>query len=233
MVGLLLLYVLMGSFAGYTSARLYKTFKGGMRTVSFDVSILVRSYRLFIDTWHPDSHLLVVYRQTLAELHIVHCSGVPWHLLHCVLHARLDGRQLPFLWSSANHVDAVSVGLSSLDPPNVTFATYSAVLALWFGISLPLVFLGAYFGYRAESLEFPVVTSNIPRQIPTQVHEMLLLDTQFLMRVSGLQPWYLNEMVTCMVGGILPFGCCFVGTALLIHAIHNISCHSFLGVANV
>jgi transmembrane 9 superfamily member 2/4 len=43
-----------------------------------------------------------------------------------------------------------------------------AVLALWFGISVPLVFLGAYYGYKKDPLEFPVVTSNIPRQIPEQ-----------------------------------------------------------------
>ena len=65
------------------------------------------------------------------------------------------------------------------------------VLALWFCISVPLVFLGAYFGYKKDALEFPVVTSNIPRQIPEQ-------------------PWYLNPAVTCMLGGILPFGACFV-----------------------
>lgn len=27
---------------------------------------------------------------------------------------------------------------------------------------------GAYFGYKKDPLEFPVVTSNIPRQIPEQ-----------------------------------------------------------------
>lgn len=67
----------------------------------------------------------------------------------------------------------------------------SSVLALWFGISVPLVFLGAYFGYKKEPIEYPVVTSNIPRPIPNQ-------------------PWYLNDSVACMVGGILPFGACFV-----------------------
>ena len=73
----------------------------------------------------------------------------------------------------------------------VPFLSMLGVLALWFCISVPLVFLGAYFGYKKDALEFPVVTSNIPRQIPEQ-------------------PWYLNPAVTCMLGGILPFGACFV-----------------------
>ena len=39
------------------------------------------------------------------------------------------------------------------------------LLTLWFGISVPLVFMGAYAGYRQEPLAFPVVTSNIPKQV--------------------------------------------------------------------
>ena len=73
----------------------------------------------------------------------------------------------------------------------VPFLSMLAVLTLWFGISVPLVFLGAYFGYKRDAIEFPVITSNIPRQIPTQ-------------------PWYLNPLLTCLLGGILPFGACFV-----------------------
>ena len=36
-----------------------------------------------------------------------------------------------------------------------------ALLALWFGISVPLVFLGAYFGYRRKAVEFPVRVNQI------------------------------------------------------------------------
>lgn len=73
----------------------------------------------------------------------------------------------------------------------VPFLTLFALLALWFGISVPLVFLGAYFGYRSEALEWPVVTSNIPRQIPEQA-------------------WYLHPVLAALLGGVLPFGACFV-----------------------
>jgi transmembrane 9 superfamily protein 2/4 len=73
----------------------------------------------------------------------------------------------------------------------VPFTTILVLLVLWFGISTPLVFLGAYFGYKQDAIEFPVKTSNIPRQIPDQ-------------------PWFMGVPFTLMIGGILPFGACFV-----------------------
>merc|ERR1711865_1054612 len=65
------------------------------------------------------------------------------------------------------------------------------LLVLWFGISTPLVFVGAYFGYKQDAIEFPVKTSNIPRQIPDQ-------------------PWFMSVPFTVIIGGLLPFGACFV-----------------------
>merc|ERR1712137_1277660 len=73
----------------------------------------------------------------------------------------------------------------------VPFTTMLVLIVLWFGLSTPLVFLGAYFGYREESVEFPVNTSSIPRQIPDQ-------------------PWFMGIPFTLAIGGILPFGACFV-----------------------
>jgi transmembrane 9 superfamily protein 2/4 len=73
----------------------------------------------------------------------------------------------------------------------VPFTTMVVLLVLWFGVSTPLVFFGAYFGYKNDALEFPVNTSNIPRQIPDQA-------------------WYMGLPFTLAVGGILPFGSCFV-----------------------
>ena len=67
-----------------------------------------------------------------------------------------------------------------------------ALIAMWFGISVPLVFLGAYFGYKMEPMSYPTKQANvIPREIPEQ-------------------PWYLSLPFTVAVGGILPFGACFV-----------------------
>ena len=53
----------------------------------------------------------------------------------------------------------------------VPFGTMFALLVLWFGISVPLVFLGSYFGYRRKSSDLPVRINQIPRQVPEQVCE--------------------------------------------------------------
>merc|ERR1719482_2398576 len=73
---------------------------------------------------------------------------------------------------------------------SVPFATMFALLVLWFGISVPLVFLGAYLGYRKDQMELPVRVNQMPREIP-------------------LQQWYMKPLFTSLLGGILPFGAVF------------------------
>lgn len=89
-----------------------------------------------------------------------------------------------------------SQGSSSAIP----FASMLAVLTLWFGISIPLTFLGAYFGYKREVEKQPVATQDIPRQIPEQ-------------------PWYMSPILTIFVGGILPFGAVFVELFFILSSI--------------
>merc|ERR1719389_481581 len=72
----------------------------------------------------------------------------------------------------------------------VPFTTLLALLVLWFGISVPLVFLGAYVGYRRPTIELPVHTNAIARSIPEQ-------------------PWFVQPTFACLIGGILPFGAVF------------------------
>jgi len=72
----------------------------------------------------------------------------------------------------------------------VPFTTMFALLVLWFGISVPLVFLGAFLGYKKAPVSLPVRTNQIPRQIPAQ-------------------PWYISGVFSSLVGGILPFGAVF------------------------
>jgi len=138
MIAMLLIFALLGAVAGFTSARLYKTFKGKQW----------QKCTLLTATLFPGLVFTVFF---LLDM---------------------------LVWSYG------STGA-------VPMLTMLAVLTLWFGISVPLVFLGAFFGYKRDALEFPVVTSNIPRQIPTQ-------------------PWYLHPLLTFLLGGVLPFGACFV-----------------------
>merc|ERR1719440_963959 len=72
----------------------------------------------------------------------------------------------------------------------VPFTTMFALLVLWFGISVPLVFLGAFFGYKKPAIDLPVRIHPIPRDIPAQ-------------------PWFVHPVVTSLIGGILPFGSVF------------------------
>ena len=50
----------------------------------------------------------------------------------------------------------------------VPFLTLVELLALWFLVSVPLTFVGAFLGFRKRAIEHPVRTNQIPRQIPEQ-----------------------------------------------------------------
>eukprot|EP00590_Aulacoseira_subarctica_P009098 CAMPEP_0172414914 /NCGR_PEP_ID=MMETSP1064-20121228/1510_1 /TAXON_ID=202472 /ORGANISM="Aulacoseira subarctica , Strain CCAP 1002/5" /LENGTH=665 /DNA_ID=CAMNT_0013151785 /DNA_START=27 /DNA_END=2024 /DNA_ORIENTATION=+ len=134
----LLLFVLMGSVAGYTTARIYKAFKG--------------------KSWQHATALTAFFYPGLFFFVFI--------ILNIVARIQESSDAVPF-------------------------GTLVVLLVLWFGISTPLVFFGAYFGYRQETFDFPTKVSSIPRQIPDQ-------------------PWYMGLPFTLFVGGILPFGACFV-----------------------
>mmetsp|Transcript_18104 Transcript_18104/g.41882 ORF Transcript_18104/g.41882 Transcript_18104/m.41882 type:complete len:652 (-) Transcript_18104:94-2049(-) len=63
--------------------------------------------------------------------------------------------------------------------------------AMWCCVSIPLVFLGAYFGYKEETISYPTVTSTIARAIPSP-------------------PALLHPMVGMTVTGIVPFAAAYV-----------------------
>ena len=82
----------------------------------------------------------------------------------------------------------------------VPFGTMFALLVLWLGISVPLVFLGAYFGYRRKPPDLPVRINQIPRQVPEQV-------------------WYMQPTFSVVVGGVLPFGAVFIELFFILSSI--------------
>ncbi|KAF3326874.1 transmembrane 9 superfamily member 7-like protein [Carex littledalei] len=73
----------------------------------------------------------------------------------------------------------------------VPFGTMFALVLLWFGISVPLVFVGSYLGFKKPAIEDPVKTNKIPRQVPEQA-------------------WYMQPAFSILIGGILPFGAVFI-----------------------
>mmetsp|Transcript_15218 Transcript_15218/g.20094 ORF Transcript_15218/g.20094 Transcript_15218/m.20094 type:complete len:646 (+) Transcript_15218:68-2005(+) len=138
LIAILLLFVTLASSAGYTSAVMYKTFKGK----KWQKCTLMTAF------FYPGICFILFFFLNAVTAHLHSTQAVP-------------------------------------------IFSMVALVVLWFGISVPMVFLGAYFGYRKPAMEFPTVTSNIPRQVPDQ-------------------PWYLSTWFTTLIGGILPFGACFV-----------------------
>lgn len=128
----------MGCFAGYSSARLYKTFKG--------------------EQWKQTT-----LRTALAFPGFVSAIFLTLNFL---------------VWGQK------SSGA-------VPFGTLCALVFLWCGISVPLCFVGSYFGYKKAAPEDPVRTNKIPRQVPEQ-------------------PWYMHPLFSILIGGILPFGAVFI-----------------------
>ncbi|XP_033339783.1 transmembrane 9 superfamily protein member 2 [Megalopta genalis] len=92
----------------------------------------------------------------------------------------------------------------------VPFSTLIALLALWFGVSLPLTFIGGYFGFRKRSLEHPVRTNQIPRQIPEQ-------------------SFYTQPIPGVIMGGVLPFGCIFIQLFFILNSLWSSQVYYMFG----
>eukprot|EP01117_Protostelium_nocturnum_P020108 TRINITY_DN88_c0_g1_i1.p1 TRINITY_DN88_c0_g1~~TRINITY_DN88_c0_g1_i1.p1 ORF type:complete len:650 (+),score=178.82 TRINITY_DN88_c0_g1_i1:58-1950(+) len=73
----------------------------------------------------------------------------------------------------------------------VPFLSLISIVALWVGVSTPLVFLGSYYAYKQPDIQHPVRTNQIPRQVPEQI-------------------WYMHPIFSILMGGILPFGAVFI-----------------------
>jgi transmembrane 9 superfamily member 2/4 len=71
---------------------------------------------------------------------------------------------------------------------------------LWFGISVSLVFVGSFLGFKQLAIEDPMKTNKIHRQIPEQA-------------------WYLQPVFAILAGGILPFGAVFIDLFFILTSI--------------
>jgi len=90
----------------------------------------------------------------------------------------------------------------------VSFLTILSLFALWLCVSTPLVFVGSFFGFRAEKVVVPTKTNQIARIIPEIA-------------------WYSTPPFSIVLGGILPFGSVcielfFIMSALWLHQIYYV-----------
>ena len=159
--GFILLFVFMGSLAGYYSSTTYKMFRG-----------LAWKENTFYTAFLFPGAVFLIMGTINAVLWVEGSSGA-----------------LPF-------------------------SSFFTLLFLWFCVSVPLVFLGSFYGYKREVDTFPVRTNQIPRQVPAA-------------------PWYTSPAITCMVAGVLPFAAVsvelyFIMSALWLHHIYYIFGFLFL-----
>jgi transmembrane 9 superfamily protein 2/4 len=90
----------------------------------------------------------------------------------------------------------------------VSFFTLILVFLLWGCVATPLVFVGSYFGYRAEKVEVPTKTNQIARFIPDL-------------------PTYASPPFSMFLTALLPFGSVcielfFIMSALWLHQLYYI-----------
>eukprot|EP00039_Didymoeca_costata_P004086 m.71244 g.71244 ORF g.71244 m.71244 type:complete len:673 (-) comp12228_c0_seq1:228-2246(-) len=147
MTAMLILFVFLGTPAGYVASRLYKMFGGEQ----WKTNVLLTSF---------------MFPSVIFAIFFV---------LNLVLWAKESSAAVPF-------------------------GTLVALMLMWFLVSVPLTFVGAYMGFKKPPIEHPVRTNQIPRQIPPQS-----IYTQFL---PGI-----------LMGGILPFGCVFIQLFFILNSI--------------
>ena len=155
---MLLLYVFMGVFGGYTSARFYKMFGG--------------------NNWK---------RNALGTAFIV-----PGSIFSIFFVINL------FIWSEE------SSGA-------VPFSTLLSLLVLWFGISVPLTFLGSAVGFRKQKIDNPCKVNRIPKPL-------------------NIIPGSFKIKFICLMAGSLPFGCMFIELSYVMKSMwHHTLFYYFFG----
>ncbi|XP_021746247.1 transmembrane 9 superfamily member 12 [Chenopodium quinoa] len=147
LTGMIILYLLLGTLAGYAGVYLWKTIKGTP------------------DGW-----------RSVAWWNACFFPGIVFVIL----------TMLNFLLWGSKSTGAIPISL------------YFILLSLWFCISVPLTLFGGYLGTRAEPIQFPVRTNQIPREIPARKYPSWLL-------VLG--------------AGTLPFGTLFIELFFILSSI--------------
>lgn len=121
------------------------------------------------------------------------------------------GQRRLVTWGVAVLIPGVSFGLFFMlnlcfaimgSSAAVGFGALIMMVLMWCGISVPLVFIGSYLGYRMKGTIAPVRTNAIARAIPH----------------SGLLS---TPILFCIPAGVLPFGTVFMELVFLLNAVNQ------------
>ncbi|EZG65885.1 endomembrane family protein 70 [Gregarina niphandrodes] len=85
------------------------------------------------------------------------------------------------------------------------------LLGLWLLVCVPLVFIGAFLGYRQPDMQLPVRTNLIPRMVPPL-------------------PYYLRSFVLCPIGGLVPFTATFAEVMMVMNSVWQHKLYYLFGV---
>ncbi|CAH0380589.1 unnamed protein product [Bemisia tabaci] len=153
----LILYVCLGTPAGYVSARLYKSFGG--------------------EKWKSNILLTAMLSPGIV-------FGI-FFVMNLILWSKGSSAAVPFF-------------------------TLLALLSLWLCVSVPLTFIGSFFGFRKRAIQHPVRTNQIPRQIPEQ--------SVYTQPIPGIA-----------MGGVLPFGCIFIQLYFILNSLWSSQVYYMFG----
>ncbi|CEM38999.1 unnamed protein product [Vitrella brassicaformis CCMP3155] len=180
LVAMLVLFAGMGCMAGYMGARLHKYFEQSKLSHMINHGMKPQSLK---GVYHDGEEVDVIVTGAYGQTSVSWMTAVLFPGLTFAIFFVLD----LFIWAK-NSSGAVP------------FSTLVTLLVLWFGMSVPLVMLGASMGYKKASYKNPVRTNQIPRNIPQQ-------------------HWLTHPLLNCLVGGILPFGAVFTELLFILSSI--------------
>lgn len=179
LVAFVLLFVFMGSCAGYVSARLYKMFKGK-----------AWKRNTFLTAFSFTGSLLTIVAIINIALSAAKTSlAIPFKTLVLLITLWL-GICAPLVATGAYFGFKVRTLSDSVFPVYsclfLLFPVYSRLVRV--SNNTPLLTHLAFPPHlQAPEIKHPVRVTNIPRQIP-------------------VQPWYLGPWPSILIGGLLPFG---------------------------
>lgn len=101
----------------------------------------------------------------------------------------------------------------------IPYLTLLIMLALWFGVSVPLTFIGSYFGCK-NSQATEIQKNEISKEHCEQEMEVSAATNQKSKGIS-LRSIFTKPVSCFIIGGTLPFGCVFIHLFFIMNSLWN------------